>query len=83
LISENESLVNAMNCMCYDRPLDLEIVRTKMRKQFKTKPKFLYKMVEIFGDYYYAKMDEEEVFSKALVFMDGVVNNKEEIDQFI
>lgn len=40
-------------------------------------------MQEIFGDYYYTKMEEEEAFEKALTFMEGVVNSKEEIDQFI
>ena len=82
-ISENESIVNGMNCSCYDKPISIEVIRESMRKHFKTKPKFLYKVVEICGDYYYQQMGEEEVFEKALHELDGIIRTSDDINHYI
>ena len=72
-----------MNCVCYDKPIDTEIVKESLRRHLKTKPKFLYRIVEVLGDYYYKEMTEEEVFEKAIFEMDGVIENSEDINHFI
>ena len=66
-----------MNCACYDSIIDLDIVRVSMRRHFKTKPKFLYKIVEIYGDYYYKEMTEEEVLDKAVIELKGTIKNSD------
>lgn len=54
-----------------------------MKKHFKTKPKFLYKIVEVLGDYYYKEMSEEEVFEKALSELDGSIKDSDDINHYI
>ena len=82
-ISEDTSIVNGMNCACYDSPIDIEIIRSSMKRHFKTKPKFLYKFVEILGDYYYKEMSEDKVFELCITEMNGVVKNSDDINHFI
>ena len=69
-ISSSKSLLNVMNCTCYDAVFDPKITRHNMEKIIKHMPKLTYRIVEIFGDYYYKPMSADETFEKAIT-IDG------------
>jgi hypothetical protein len=79
----SKSIVNIMNCTCYDTPLDPNIPIDKFIKAFKIMPKLKYKIKEICGDFYYEEMSEEETIKKAfIVSKEMVLKDKDDIDRF-
>ena len=85
-ISSSKSILNVMNCMCYDAKVDPTITRHNMEKVVKHMPKLTYKIVEIAGDYYYKPMSVEETFEKAMmVNMDPktCLKDKNDVDRYI
>ena len=63
----SKSIVNIMNCTWYDCMADPELVKDKVLKAVKTKPKLRYKIVEVAGDFYYQEMSEAEMMQKAII----------------
>lgn len=56
-----------MNCMCYDTPVNIDLIKWNMERAVKYLPKFNYQIVEIMGDYYYEMKSQEETYKKGMV----------------
>jgi len=85
-ISDSKSLVNAMNCHCFERKFDIETSMPLLEKCMSYQERWRYKLVEIAGDYYFDVMSTEETVKKAVVVMDDEktrLKNMDEINAFI
>jgi hypothetical protein len=54
--------------MCYDSPVDMELIKWNLERAVKFLPKINYQIVEILGDYYYVEKSQEETYSKGMIF---------------